>query len=472
MLRDLDQQMEKRADDGCTLWIKLYSKYEYEIRYHPGRANVVIDALRRKERVKPRRVRAVAMTIRYGVRGMILTAQSEAFKQENVLTERLHGLVEGKAQSGGDRQKSYADNRRKPLEFEVGYRVMLKVSPWKGDIRFGKKGKFAPRRYISAGMGYNQQLPLGHPGACQDAVDHMVLPGYFLELRHLPNEEFLNQYNVNLARQVAMGSLLRLRFEQEEVRSLRAVDTEVQGLRNQTRNLETLLDAEVDMKKAAEANSVELTRELESLCAKFSDLQVNNNQLSQQVSTLQAQVTGDEQIKAAFEEFKKREDDQVEKRCAKMNARLDALSIDFDEKLYPYMLTAITGRRWVIGHGLRLAVMKCTESTELRQAFANVVFAGIAKGVSEGLKHRVEHGKAYRAEKKKKCRVVCHTHGIGSAHYPRSDGIPVSVPTVAPQGLAILLTDAAIRTKTTEDEAPPRLIRSKSLPPMYNLDWP
>ncbi|GKD52793.1 putative reverse transcriptase domain-containing protein [Tanacetum coccineum] len=78
MLRDLEQQMEKRADDGCTLWIKLYSKYEYEIHYHPGRTNVVIDALRRKKRVKPRRVRAMAMTIQYGVRGMILAAQSEA----------------------------------------------------------------------------------------------------------------------------------------------------------------------------------------------------------------------------------------------------------------------------------------------------------------------------------------------------------------------------------------------------------
>ncbi|GKC75621.1 hypothetical protein Tco_1126395, partial [Tanacetum coccineum] len=89
MLRDLDQQMEKRADDGCTLWIKLYSKYEYETRYHPGKANVVIEALRGKERVKPRRVRAMAMTIQYGVRGMILAAQSEAFKQENVRAERL-----------------------------------------------------------------------------------------------------------------------------------------------------------------------------------------------------------------------------------------------------------------------------------------------------------------------------------------------------------------------------------------------
>nr|GFC89095.1 putative reverse transcriptase domain, ribonuclease H-like domain, aspartic peptidase domain protein [Tanacetum cinerariifolium] len=43
------------------------------------------------------------------------------------------------------RQKSYADVRRKPLEFEVGDRVMLKVSPWKGVIRFGKQRKLSPR---------------------------------------------------------------------------------------------------------------------------------------------------------------------------------------------------------------------------------------------------------------------------------------------------------------------------------------
>ncbi|GJQ92133.1 hypothetical protein Tco_0003272 [Tanacetum coccineum] len=112
MLRDLDQQMEKRADDG--------------------KANVVTDALSRKERVKPRRVRAMAMTIQYGVRGMILAAQSEAFKQENGM---MRTIVMDEAHA----------SRRKPLEFEVGDRVMLKVSPWKGVIRFGKKGKLAPR---------------------------------------------------------------------------------------------------------------------------------------------------------------------------------------------------------------------------------------------------------------------------------------------------------------------------------------
>ncbi|GKC29170.1 putative reverse transcriptase domain-containing protein [Tanacetum coccineum] len=43
------------------------------------------------------------------------------------------------------RQKSYADVRRKPMEFQVGDMVLLKVSPWKGVIRFGKRGKLSPR---------------------------------------------------------------------------------------------------------------------------------------------------------------------------------------------------------------------------------------------------------------------------------------------------------------------------------------
>ncbi|GKA56679.1 hypothetical protein Tco_0755751 [Tanacetum coccineum] len=312
------------------------------------------------------------------------------------------------------------------------------------------------RRYLSARVGRNQQLQPGLTGGVPRHGGSQVPPGYFSELRHLPNTEFLSQYNINLARQVAMGSQLRLR-------SLQTVETEVHGLRNQTQNLETLLEAVVDMKKVVEAKSVDLT-----------------------------------------------------------------------------------GRRWVIGHGLRLAIMKCAESTEPRQVFADVVSTGIVNGMSEGLKYGVEHEEAKldlaaieaydpeteakyvtaltalrdlkyplidqleklrdapidllmaslhlesdygedalewirelrpgtsqsRAEKKKKYRVVCRTHGVGSAHHARSDGIPVSAPTIALQGLAILLADAAVQTEASKDEASPRLLRSKSLPPMYNLDWP
>ncbi|GKB72315.1 putative reverse transcriptase domain-containing protein, partial [Tanacetum coccineum] len=65
-----------------------------------------------------------------------------------------------------DRRNSYTDRRRMPLEFEVGYKVMLKVSPWKGVICFGKRGKLNPRYIrpfkILAKMGtlaYRLELP-------------------------------------------------------------------------------------------------------------------------------------------------------------------------------------------------------------------------------------------------------------------------------------------------------------------------
>ncbi|GJW16982.1 putative reverse transcriptase domain-containing protein [Tanacetum coccineum] len=59
-----------------------------------GSSYVVADALSRKERVKPKGVRAMTMTIQSGVRGIILASQGKALKQENVLAERLHGLYQ------------------------------------------------------------------------------------------------------------------------------------------------------------------------------------------------------------------------------------------------------------------------------------------------------------------------------------------------------------------------------------------
>nr|GFA12970.1 putative reverse transcriptase domain-containing protein [Tanacetum cinerariifolium] len=53
--------------------------------------------------------------------------------------------IKQKMQAARDRQKSYADKKRKPMDFQVGDKVMLKVSPWKGVVRFGKWGKLNPR---------------------------------------------------------------------------------------------------------------------------------------------------------------------------------------------------------------------------------------------------------------------------------------------------------------------------------------
>ncbi|GJQ98411.1 putative reverse transcriptase domain-containing protein [Tanacetum coccineum] len=256
---------QKELNMRLRRWIELLSDYECEIHYHPGKANVVANALSRKERLKPRRVRAMAVTIYAGMRETIQAAQSKALKQENVIMEifwlsstvwkrkegvdkmyhvlyecmvawewkrdiaiyvskvfdmfktledmlracvidfggswdvhlplaefsynnsyhssircapfeALYGrkcrslvlwaeiressligpelvqettdkvvLIKEKLKAARDHQKSYVDNRRKPLEFKVGDRVMLKVSPWKGVIHVRKKGKLALR---------------------------------------------------------------------------------------------------------------------------------------------------------------------------------------------------------------------------------------------------------------------------------------------------------------------------------------
>ncbi|GJX85799.1 hypothetical protein Tco_0336573 [Tanacetum coccineum] len=60
------------------------------------------------------------------------------------MTEKIV-QIKSRIQAACDHQNSYADIRRKPLEFQVGDKVMLKVSSWKGVIRFGKRGKLNPR---------------------------------------------------------------------------------------------------------------------------------------------------------------------------------------------------------------------------------------------------------------------------------------------------------------------------------------
>nr|GEW57192.1 putative reverse transcriptase domain-containing protein [Tanacetum cinerariifolium] len=74
-------------------WLELLSDYDCEIRYHPGKANVVADALSRKERIKPLRVRALVMTISLDLPRQILEAQTEAIKPENLKSEDVGGML-------------------------------------------------------------------------------------------------------------------------------------------------------------------------------------------------------------------------------------------------------------------------------------------------------------------------------------------------------------------------------------------
>nr|GEX75270.1 hypothetical protein [Tanacetum cinerariifolium] len=125
------RQLKKELNMRQRHWLEFLRDYDCEIRYHPGKANMVADALSRKERSKP---------LRAEVRDRKLTGPEIIHET----TEKIF-QIKSRIQAARDRQKSYADIRQKPLEFQVGDKVMLKVSPWKGVIRFGKRGKLNPR---------------------------------------------------------------------------------------------------------------------------------------------------------------------------------------------------------------------------------------------------------------------------------------------------------------------------------------
>nr|GEX09799.1 retrotransposon protein, putative, Ty3-gypsy subclass [Tanacetum cinerariifolium] len=131
-------------------WLELLSDYDCDIRYHPEKANVVADALSRKERIEPLRPAIPEckwdnITMDFITK---LPKSSQGFDTIWVIVDRLtksahflpirenDPLDKLRIQAAQDRQKRYADLKRKPMEFEVGDKVMLKVSPWKGVVRF------------------------------------------------------------------------------------------------------------------------------------------------------------------------------------------------------------------------------------------------------------------------------------------------------------------------------------------------
>ncbi|GJR84737.1 hypothetical protein Tco_0155522 [Tanacetum coccineum] len=87
-LEELSGQLKEIKDK------ELFSDYDCEIRYHLGKANVVADALSRKERVKPKRVRAMNMTLQLSIKDRILVAQNEASDESAVLQKGLDEMIE------------------------------------------------------------------------------------------------------------------------------------------------------------------------------------------------------------------------------------------------------------------------------------------------------------------------------------------------------------------------------------------
>ncbi|GKB32029.1 putative reverse transcriptase domain-containing protein [Tanacetum coccineum] len=90
---DLELGAVKELSMRQRRWLELLSDYDCEIRYHPGKANVVVDALSRKERIKPLRVRSLVLKTGMNLPVQILNTQVEAREEENYGTKDLGGMI-------------------------------------------------------------------------------------------------------------------------------------------------------------------------------------------------------------------------------------------------------------------------------------------------------------------------------------------------------------------------------------------
>ncbi|GJY29400.1 hypothetical protein Tco_0405167 [Tanacetum coccineum] len=125
-------------------------------------------------------------------------------------------------------------------------------------------------------------------------------------------------------------------------------------------------------------------------------------------SSLRDQVPGYKQLKEQIEEFQDAQMNIVNDKVAKLDANLLEMALHLEEKFYPYLLTTISGQRWLLTHGLKIVVVKCLNSLEYLTALGLAISCAIEKGTQSELSAGIDHGKAGRSLED----VVAYNHVV------------------------------------------------------------
>ncbi|GKA09810.1 hypothetical protein Tco_0689243 [Tanacetum coccineum] len=228
-----------------------------------------------------------------------------------------------------------------------------------------------------------------------------ITPGYWAMLCNLSPATFLDGFNINSAQHTCMISELRLRYEHE----IMAREKFMKKFTN-TCAVVQQRDAEIAALRTRLEKSEREAAEVVSLCGSISELEVGVAVKSQEVDTfgtknaeLSSKVSALESKRGELKRHDIKLDDKArrfEQKSAELDARIADVRRDMDNDLYPHMFTVIVGRRWLLSHGVHLAMMKCAQSAECQSALGKVITLAVNNGIQEGLEARIEHGRSGR----------------------------------------------------------------------------
>nr|GEX95706.1 hypothetical protein [Tanacetum cinerariifolium]GEY59451.1 hypothetical protein [Tanacetum cinerariifolium] len=152
------------------------------------------------------------------------------------------------------------------------------------------------------------------------------------------------------------------------------------------RRLRTVFDEQAEL----------LKREKNELSVKVTDLSALVKVREHEVTDLDAQVTAiklqNDNLVNQLEKFQDKKMEEVNEKFDKLYADFVDMALHLEEKFYSHLLTTISRRRWLLTHGMELAVVRCLNSTEYLSALGAAISKAVEKGMQEGLSAGINHG--------------------------------------------------------------------------------
>ncbi|GJT55902.1 hypothetical protein Tco_0990956 [Tanacetum coccineum] len=244
-------------------------------------------------------------------------------------------------------------------------------------------------------------------------LNEFAPPKFFASIRGMEHDQIFTEFNVGTTHQIYLSTEVRMRAEYniKEKRRLKAVAEEKDMLLKTKGEEIDILSAQLLLKEAeaihlrAEASRFgvvekSLRDEVKYLKERNAALEEEKGILNVKVADLTAMVKVREQeaansdalVTAVKLQNDSLADQEINDKLEKLDADVVAMVLHLEEKFYPHLLNTIASRRWLLTHGMELAIAKCLNSTEYLSALGAAIGKAIEKGMQEGLSAGITHG--------------------------------------------------------------------------------